>query len=97
MSVAYGVPLAGGVAGAVGWFISFPLDSIKSVIQGAPLNSTAPRARVVAKDLVKTKGLFGLYRGLAPSITRAFVVSSTRFSAYETVLYMLSGDESAAV
>ncbi len=28
------IPVAGGFSGAIGWFISFPLDCIKSNIQG---------------------------------------------------------------
>jgi len=37
----------------------------------------------VLKDLLKTKGWRGLYSGVSPSIMRAFVVSGSRFSAYE--------------
>ena len=31
------VPLAGGMAGSVGWLLSYPLDAVKSNIQGQPL------------------------------------------------------------
>ena len=29
------VPLAGGLSGAVGWFVSYPLDCVKAQVQGA--------------------------------------------------------------
>ena len=86
---AYGVPMAGGISGAIGWFVSFPLDSVKGIIQAGALESRPQRASAVARQVLQTKGLFGLYRGLAPSITRAFLVSSVRFSAYEFVMESL--------
>lgn len=86
------VPLSGGCAGAAGWFISFPLDCIKANIQGIRYNlgDIAPTALNVGKNLLKTRGFFGLYAGLFPSIARAFLVSSSRFSAYESTMWMLS-------
>jgi solute carrier family 25 carnitine/acylcarnitine transporter 20/29 len=35
------------------------------------------------------RGVRGLYSGLAPSLARAFVVSGSRFSAYEFALWAL--------
>ena len=89
LPLTYGVPMAGGLSGAIGWFVSFPLDSVKGIIQAAPLHQPPRRAIEVARKVLDNKGLWGLYRGLAPSITRAFVVSSVRFSAYEVVMSVL--------
>jgi solute carrier family 25 carnitine/acylcarnitine transporter 20/29 len=88
------IPLAGGIAGALGWFISFPLDCIKAHIQGADISVVASQrnrksAFQIGKEMVKLRGLAGLYSGLLPSIIRAFVVSSSRFSAYELAKYWL--------
>jgi solute carrier family 25 carnitine/acylcarnitine transporter 20/29 len=89
----WAVPFSGGVAGAVGWAVSFPLDCIKSNIQSLPLQkgqvNFRPGAIQVAKTLIKNQGLKGLYSGIIPSITRAFLVSGTRFSVYESVLNYL--------
>jgi hypothetical protein len=86
------VPLAGGCSGATGWFISFPLDCIKANIQGIRYKpgDVASTALDVGRNLLKTRGFLGLYAGLMPSIARAFLVSSSRFSAYELTIWMLS-------
>jgi solute carrier family 25 carnitine/acylcarnitine transporter 20/29 len=96
MSPSVAVPFAGGLAGAIGWLVSFPLDCIKSNIQGANLQSQAGgvplRVNTVAaaRELVRAKGFLGLYAGVVPSILRAFIVSSSRFSAYEATIWALS-------
>lgn len=90
------IPLAGGLSGAIGWFISFPLDCIKSNMQGVPLrrfsviDSNRSTMYSTARTLVQKHGLLGLYNGLLPSVVRAFLVSSTRFSAYEFAMWFLS-------
>ena len=87
------VPFAGGFSGAVGWLVSFPLDCIKSNIQGAVYAQRGDRplsAIVVMKQLLKVNGVLGLYAGVIPSLVRAFLVSSSRFSAYETTLWILN-------
>jgi solute carrier family 25 (mitochondrial carnitine/acylcarnitine transporter), member 20/29 len=84
------VPLAGGISGATGWFISYPLDCVKANIQGRNLQTDTPRSALkIARNLLETRGLLGLYAGLLPSIARAFLVSSSRFSAYELSMWLL--------
>lgn len=85
------IPIAGGISGATGWAISFPLDNVKSNIQGAVLGDgqMKPKAFEVAKSLIATKGFRGLYSGVLPSIMRSFIVSATRFSVYESCLEAL--------
>ncbi len=43
----------------------------------------------MAKTLLATKGVEGLYSGVLPSITRAFLVSASRFSVYEGALALM--------
>lgn len=52
--------------------------------------AAAPSAWAVARHLVAARGWRGLYAGLAPSLARAFVVSSSRFSAYEAARWALT-------
>jgi solute carrier family 25 carnitine/acylcarnitine transporter 20/29 len=92
MPTSAAIPLAGGVSGATSWFISFPLDCIKSNIQGRSLrgdSNTKMSALEVASKLVRERGVAGLYRGASPSIARAFLVSSSRFTVYEGTLSLL--------
>jgi len=90
------IPIAGGLSGALAWTVSFPLDCVRAGVQGQDFSkssSTAGRknARTVFQSILQTKGFFGLYHGVAPSIARAFLVSGSRFSAYEGTLYLLRG------
>jgi solute carrier family 25 (mitochondrial carnitine/acylcarnitine transporter), member 20/29 len=87
------IALSGGVSGAIGWFVSFPLDAIKSNIQGVALTSPRLSAVAIARQLVATKGLLGLYSGVYASVARAFLVSSSRFTAYELTQHMLRVDK----
>lgn len=86
------IPIAGGLSGALGWFVSFPLDNIKSNIQGSPFTTNAKSTQsfiTVGRELFKKRGILGLYNGVAPSIMRAFIVSASRFSAYEAAISVL--------
>ena len=81
------VPLSGGLSGAISWFVSFPLDSVKTHIQKDIDRYSQPSSLNIFRQIVSKGGLLGLYSGLGPSILRAFVVSSTRFSVYEAAMY----------
>jgi solute carrier family 25 carnitine/acylcarnitine transporter 20/29 len=86
-SQAAAIALAGGLSGACAWFISFPLDCIKSVVQGRPFNAAPTQSSFeIARQLFKARGVGGFYAGVLPSVARAFIVSGTRFSAYESAL-----------
>ena len=43
----------------------------------------------MAQRLLHTRGLAGLFTGLGASVLRAFLVSGTRFSAYEAAMWVL--------
>lgn len=95
-SLKYAVPLAGGLAGSIGWLVSFPLDCIRARVQGqlallGSRNTHRKTAFEIAKLLWKERGVVGLYSGVTPSIIRAFLVSGVRFSAFEFAMYVLTG------
>ena len=89
----WAIPLSGGLAGSIAWFVSFPLDCVRAGVQGQSFNDGKPRKKAmqVTKELMKTRGVRGLYSGVTPSIVRAFLVSGSRFSAYEGALWLLRG------
>lgn len=90
--------MAGGFAGASAWAITFPLDCVRAGMQGQPIlsSSSSPSTAQfqkqgsleIFKDLLLRKGFTGLYAGVTPSIARAFLVSGSRFSAYEGALWL---------
>jgi solute carrier family 25 carnitine/acylcarnitine transporter 20/29 len=88
------IPLAGGGAGMLAWFASFPLDVVKSNVQGQRLD-VPPEARLrfwpVVRERYRLYGVRGFYAGVVPSVARAFVVSSSRFAAYELAVSLLVG------
>ena len=90
-SAKFAVPIAGGLAGAFSWFVSFPLDCIRAGVQGQPLSGSHKSAYQVFLILMKDRGVRGLYSGASASIARAFLVSGSRFSAYEGALWLLRG------
>lgn len=84
------VPIAGGLSGALSWLISFPLDCVRAGVQGQALPAQRG-ARQIFVSLLKERGFWSLYSGASASILRAFLVSGSRFSAYEGALWMLRG------
>jgi solute carrier family 25 carnitine/acylcarnitine transporter 20/29 len=89
----WAIPAAGGLAGAIAWATSFPLDCVRAGVQGQEFsaNTAKKSAMKVFSDLLASRGIRGLYAGVAPSIVRAFLVSASRFSAYESALWLLRG------
>lgn len=86
----FSILISGGLSGAIGWVVSYPLDCVKSKIQSSSLTSIQPSSMEVLKNLLHTKGISGLYNGVGVSVIRAFIVSSSRFCAYEFTKYAIS-------
>jgi hypothetical protein len=84
---AFGVYIAGGSAGATGWMVSFPIDSIKSRVQTSP---TPVSFIAVAKTVYKKLGIRGFYRGVSSAVLRAFPANAGLFLGYETVIDLLN-------
>ena len=95
------IPLAGGLAGALAWVGSFPLDNIKANVMSdyfmvkhssTTQNKSKPFAHIsksmitTGKKILLEKGVAGLYKGVQPSLIRAFLVSGSRFTAYEVAV-----------
>jgi hypothetical protein len=91
LHVQVAVPVAGGCSGALAWFVSFPLDCIRAGVQGQPLHTAPKSALTVCRQLIQERGIKGLYSGASASVTRAFLVSGSRFSAYEFALFLIRG------
>ena len=87
------VLIAGGIAGVVTWASVFPLDVIKTRLQTQTLvvdQATAPllaEAQIeavqksswwITRDIARTEGLRGFYRGLGICSLRAFIVNAAQ-------------------
>ena len=83
----FGVYIAGGCAGASGWMVSFPIDSVKSRVQ----TSKTPTSLVsMAKTIYKKFGVRGFFRGVSSAVLRAFPANAGLFLGYEMVIEVLS-------
>lgn len=83
------IPLSGGLAGMSGWLTSYPLDVVKSNIQGALPGERKSFAFYIRQRWARG-GFRAFFAGVGPSIVRAFIVSSIRFSAYEFTIAQLA-------
>lgn len=79
--------IAGGVGGASLWIAVFPFDVAKSYIQIQ--NSNTPMLYVI-RDIFQKEGFTRLYRGLSPTLLRAFPASGVLFVAYEYSKYYMT-------
>jgi solute carrier family 25 (mitochondrial carnitine/acylcarnitine transporter), member 20/29 len=75
----------GGVSGIVNWIIAMPFDVAKSRYQTAP-DGVYKNLSHVYRNLFKTEGIFGFYKGLSPVMLRAFPANAACFLGYETTL-----------
>ena len=75
------VLLAGGLAGVVNWIIALPFDVLKTRIQQS---QSSTDTLSLAKTLLQTEGIRGLYRGLFPVLLRAFPANAACFYGMES-------------
>jgi len=70
--------LAGGFSGMVSWFITYPIDTMKTRIQLSNIDKHNKKMKML--NLIKQGKL---YNGLGITLLRAFIVNSTCFHIYE--------------
>jgi solute carrier family 25 (mitochondrial carnitine/acylcarnitine transporter), member 20/29 len=76
--------IGGAVAGASSWTLIYPADVIKTVIQTASTPEARARSYMqTARYLYQTYGMGVFFRGLSPTIFRAFPVNAVTFVCYE--------------
>ena len=68
--------LTSGVAATAGWWVIWPLEYMKSQVQGSygKNQSVISRMRTVVRE---RGGFFALYRGLGPGTIRSFIANGT--------------------
>jgi solute carrier family 25 carnitine/acylcarnitine transporter 20/29 len=81
------VAFSGAFAGVCFWFSVFPLDAIKTKIQIDSFRSPQYKSMMdCIKQINKTQGFNGFWRGLSPCLIRAIPVNSGTFIVYEATL-----------
>lgn len=75
--------IAGGLAGLVTWFVTYPFDTVKTIIQTAPLKESPPKQLQIIKDLMQHGGIRELYRGASPALLLSVLFSSLSFVFFE--------------
>ncbi|KAF0745473.1 hypothetical protein Ae201684P_011430 [Aphanomyces euteiches] len=84
--------ISGAVAGLVYWCVSFPLDTIKSVVQADALEPKERKYRGFgdcAKQLYAEGQAKRFFRGLSPCLIRAMPVNAVQFMSYEKSMEVL--------
>ncbi|KAJ8322931.1 carnitine transporter [Batrachochytrium dendrobatidis] len=76
------VMLCGGAAGMVNWIIAIPVDTVKSRLQSAAACDASVK-KIVGKLLAES-GPAGFFKGLGPTLLRAFPASAAFFFGVET-------------
>ena len=71
--------LSGSLAGTISWFITYPVDTIKTRLQNNSCKTI--------KEAIKKGNLF---TGLNLCLIRAFIVNGVNFSVYEFVMKELN-------
>jgi len=100
--------MAGGLAGIIGWVVSYPMDYVKSQIQAEPFDKRSPYKKNPYlldggffncwRYTVQNFGHKALWRGFIPCVARAFPANGAGFLAYELTLKFIQGmDANAAV
>ena len=74
--------------GGLAWISSYPFDTVKSVVQGSPINTNSTTRKAI-KMIWSRGGFKEFYRGVSASTGRAILVTSTRMIAYEYILDLL--------
>lgn len=85
------IAFSGGCAGFSYWFVTFPIDTVKSVLQADSLDK--PRYKGVGdccRQLYAEGGVSRFYRGISPSLLRAFPANAVTFVAFEKTLSFLN-------
>lgn len=84
---------AGGLAGVASWTLTYPIDMIKSRMQVDGISSSQYKNSYdCLHQTVKTGGVSSLFRGITPTIIRAFPVNAVTFAVVTWTMRILGGE-----
>lgn len=79
--------MAGGIAGICNWTVAIPFDTLKTRLQSLPASEA--KLSLVLPALIRDGGIRGLYKGLGPTLVRAFPASAAFFGGVELCTALL--------
>ncbi|KAI0698417.1 mitochondrial carrier [Cerioporus squamosus] len=85
--------LSGGLASFVYWIMAIPADNIKNRMMATPHTVARPSFTATARQIFAEGGYRGYYRGLGPTLLRAFPVNASALWVYEGLMRLLGAEK----
>lgn len=73
----------GAFAGIATWVVTYPFDTVKTIIQTMPLKDKTPRQIEVFRNLHEIGGVKEIFRGASPSLLLSVIFSSCQFLFFD--------------
>ena len=87
--------ISGAFSGLICWVVTYPFDTIKTIIQTASFKSKQPKQTDLFKKFYKENGIAGLYIGASPSLIYSLAFSSLMFIFFEIFKKILLHNKSS--
>eukprot|EP00347_Sterkiella_histriomuscorum_P013990 403362588 len=82
---------AGGLAGVISWLLLYPFDIVKTHIQ-LSVEKETPKIREVFRNQYKEHGYHYFFRGLKPTLIRAYPVNAITLSSFDYIAKIIQKD-----
>ncbi|KZT06004.1 mitochondrial carrier, partial [Laetiporus sulphureus 93-53] len=85
--------LSGGLASFAFWLMGIPADNVKNRMMSTSLSQSRPTFLAIARSIYALGGVRGFYRGLGPTLVRAFPVNASALWVYEGLMRLLGAEK----
>lgn len=85
--------LSGGLASFMYWIMAIPADNIKNRMMAIPHDQPKPSFTRTVRQILAEGGYRGFYRGLGPTLLRAFPVNASALWVYEGLMRLLEAEK----
>ncbi|KAH9944287.1 mitochondrial carrier, partial [Epithele typhae] len=90
---AYTTFLSGGFASFAFWFMAIPADNIKNRMMASPPIFPRPSFMGMARTIFAEGGYRAFFRGLGPTVLRAFPVNASALWVYEGTMRVMGAEK----